>query len=887
LLGKVFENLLASYNEDTKTTARKSTGSFYTPREIVAYMVDETLLAYLQEQVPDVGEEKLRTLLKPADIESDLQLSDLQKEALIRAIENVRVLDPACGSGAFPMGMLQRLVSLLAKLDPKNITFKQQRLIKAERDLQRAREMEDEEIRKKAVEDAEDRIKDIKHSFDDRYHELDFARKLYLIEDCIYGVDIQPIAVQIAKLRFFITLIVDQKTDRKAPNQGVRPLPNLETKLVAANSLLPLAHSAQLGFGDYTVERLREELRQVRHDYFQAKDPTRKAECRANDEQLRKQISGALQSAGWPPTSAEKLAAWNPYDPNTYADFFEPKWMFGGQTRSFRPAHNTVLGSFSFVNEVNGQMELSTASQSSEADWLFDIVLGNPPYVRQEQIKELKPLLKPVYECYTGTADLYVYFYERGINLLRPGGAFAFITSNKWMRSSYGEGLRNWLSKNTTLSKLIDFGDEPIFTAIAYPCIVILTKNKLPKNYQQSSNEITVLNWQSSWDTANFLEVLGRESFRLPQKELTTGSWQITGQNERSLLEEIKYQNILFGEYVNNRFYRGITTGLNEAFVLDQVVHDEILRENPLSEKILKPYLRGRDIKRWTYDFADLWLLFIPWHFPLHEDNSIRGASMKAEFALSEQYPAIYQHLSKYKNALENRNKSETGIRYEWYALQRWGADYWSEFERPKIIFPDIARKPEFTYDTNNHFLGNTMYLIPTGEKWLLSVLNSPVIHWYYKRISSQIQNGFLRFISQTVSKIPVPHAAEEQRRNITKIVDCILTLSNFGKREQIYISAFENLLNGLVYALYFPKELGTANIPIFEIISKSNLPNISSIPKDEQLSVIYELHEKLFQYDHPIRSALFSLRGIDFVRIIEEETNIVIEVAPDETKED
>src|SRR5262249_825397 len=245
LLGKVFENLLASYNEDTKTTARKATGSFYTPREIVHYMVDEALIAYLVNQINGTGnqaklETRLRELFTASTSDFRNPFSQQETNVLIAAIDHVKILDPACGSGAFPMGALQRLVDLLNKLDSNNRRWKEQQRARAEQDRELAERMQDEVNRENALRDVEARIADIERSFDTQFHELDFARKLYLVENCIYGVDIQPIACQIAKLRFFISLIVDQKVDPNAQNFGVRPLPNLETKIVAADTLVGL-----------------------------------------------------------------------------------------------------------------------------------------------------------------------------------------------------------------------------------------------------------------------------------------------------------------------------------------------------------------------------------------------------------------------------------------------------------------------------------------------------------------------------------------------------------------------------------------------------------------------------------------------------------------------
>ena len=229
LLGRVFENLLASYNPETQTTARKQTGSFYTPREIVNYMVDESLKAYLKQKLED------ETGIKPEDAEAGLEIlftytekehafTAKESKVLIAAIDNCKILDPACGSGAFPMGVLHKLVHILHKLDPQNEKWK-------ERQISRARQLDDPAIREKTIEDIESAFAN---------NELDYGRKLYLIENCIYGVDIQPIAVQIAKLRFFISLVVDQKKNSSRKNLGILSLPNLETKFVAANTLIGL-----------------------------------------------------------------------------------------------------------------------------------------------------------------------------------------------------------------------------------------------------------------------------------------------------------------------------------------------------------------------------------------------------------------------------------------------------------------------------------------------------------------------------------------------------------------------------------------------------------------------------------------------------------------------
>jgi hypothetical protein len=226
-----------------------------------------------------------------------------------------------------------------------------------------------------------------------------------------------------------------------------------------------------------------------------------------------------------------------------------------------------------------------------------------------------------------------------------------------------------------------------------------------------------------------------------------------------------------------------------------------LIAEHASSAELLKPLVRGRDVKRWRVESQDLWFIFVPWHFPLHEDTSIAGASKKAEGEFEKRYPAIFQHLKKFKQALSARNKAETGVRYEWYALQRCAADYWQEFEKSKIVFPDIAQGTEFAYDEDSHFLGNTLYLLPTNEKWLLGLLNSKAIFWFYTKVSAQIRGGFVRFIAQYVSQIPIPAATPQQQAAIARVVERILAAKQADAAADV--SALEAEIDGLVYGLY------------------------------------------------------------------------------------
>ena len=294
LLGKVFENLLASYNPETKTTARKQTGSFYTPREIVNYMVDESLIEYLKQNTvikTDDFDSRLRNLFSYND--EGNPLNSKETDELIEAINNAKILDPACGSGAFPMGVLHKMVHLLQKLDPGNVKWKAQQKEKIignqikelEKDKKAIAGLSDKAVREKAIQAVDERLKEIDEIFESKNNFDDYARKLYLIENCIYCIDIQPIAVQISKLRFFISLIIDQDKDSKKDNLGFRSLPNLETKFVAANTLISLEiPTTDLFSENNPIKVLQEELKATRHEYFNAKTRKEKRRIQQQDK---------------------------------------------------------------------------------------------------------------------------------------------------------------------------------------------------------------------------------------------------------------------------------------------------------------------------------------------------------------------------------------------------------------------------------------------------------------------------------------------------------------------------------------------------------------------------------------------------------------------------
>ena len=596
LLGKVFENLLAAYNPETQTTARKLTGSFYTPREIVNYMTDESLISYFKSTLIACCEFKstLSATTPPSQlnlsgqtepvqtrldmqkkalskkqkvlIESNLRhlityndephrFSDEESEQLIKAIDDLKILDPACGSGEFPMGILRKLVFILGKLDPGNDQWRQRQIARVETTIETAEKIDDSTIRENTIRDLEREIDNINEAFE--RNELDYGRKLYLIENCIYGVDIQPIAVQISKLRFFISLIVDQKIDNSRENRGVRPLPNLETKFVAANTLLSVDKPAQISFRNPQIDLKEKELAEVRRKHFIARTPRTKAKYRDQDDLIRAEISKLLKLDGFPSETTEKIAYWNPYDQNTTADWFDAEWMFG-------------------ITEG------------------FDVVIGNPPYVRQEKIKALKPALKKRYACYTGTSDLYVYFYERGLELLKVSGIQTFICSNSWLDVNYGAPLQKYLLENTSGAVICHSEASREFESADINTIVSILQN----GSHDADSHIRFITFKTFIGDSSLENRRERRRTYAELKQDGRRNGKYTGDKWGgkylrapdiywTLLEKGKDKLVRLADIAEVRY--GIKTGANEFFYLD----DEQIETWGIEAKFLRPFLKS------------------------------------------------------------------------------------------------------------------------------------------------------------------------------------------------------------------------------------------------------------------------------------------------------
>lgn len=762
LLGKVFENLLASYNPETATSARKATGSYYTPREIVDYMVETSVLEYLKEKLPNVPEEKIKLLISYSD--NVPEFSEDEKQLIISIIDEIKIIDPACGSGAFPMGILQRLVYVLQKLDLDNKYWHELQFNKAVNESQ-------EVFRKTNKKEREERLKEINEIFDESINFPDYSRKLYLIENCIYGVDIQTIAIQISKLRFFISLVIDQKIDKSRENFGIRPLPNLETKFVAANTLIMLDETQHLANTD-EVEKLKDEIKDIRHEYFYAKTRDEKLNCQRKDKELRELLAATLKSLKFSAGSAEKIANFDLFDQNTHADWFDPEWMFGVKSG-------------------------------------FDIVIGNPPYIQLQKAFNQKmkyaDLYKNLnYETFDRMGDIYCLFYERGVQLLKLNGHLCYISSNKWMRAGYGEKLRKFFLKYNP-KVLVDLGPN-VFESSTVDTNILLIQKSENKNKLKA---VTIN--ESKKNNIKIAEILKDNGVAL--FKLSKDAWFIGSDAEQRLKEKIERIGKPLKDW-NVNIYYGIKTGLNEAFIIDNAKREEILKncrdseERKRTEAIIKPILRGRDIKRYYYEWAGLWVIGT---FPALNLNIENYPALKKYFLDNFDIRQLEQSGKKYPELGFDARKM-TGNK--WFETQDQIA-YHSEFEKEKVVWTPVNSEYSFAIIPSGVYFVNSVFMI-TGSKikMFCGIFNSIFIRYYLTFLFSS-EEEYTYASKEIMKKIPLPSITSSNEQLVTQIellVDKIITAKK--QNPQADTSALEREIDNLVYKLY---DLTPAEINIIE----------------------------------------------------------------------
>ncbi len=759
-------------------------GSFYTPSFITMYMCRETIRRAIVQKFNEVKGWNCQSL-------DNLYERIEDKREANTIINSLKICDPAVGSGHFLVSALNEIIAIKSELrvllDTSGKSLKDYRV----------------EVRndKLLVYDDEGTLFAYhpQNKEKQRVQQALFHEKQTIIEGCLFGVDINPNSVTICQLRLWIELL---KNAYYREDGNLETLPNIDINIKCGNSLI-----SRFGL-DVDVKQVLqkqkfsiEEYRNAVQTYRNAENKEQKREMETLIAKIKAGFSANLLISDPKKVKLRQLQGELYNLENQGLLFEETKTEQKAREKKVTKLNNEIDKLTAEIADIESGKLYNNALEwrfefpevlNDNGDFVgFDVVIGNPPYIRQEEIKELKPTLQESYQCYTGVADLFVYFYELGLNLLKPKGHLTYISSNKYFRAGYGEKLRQLLGDSTTIYNLIDFGDFPVFEeAIAYPSIITLSKNK------SKNNQFQALSWDETkkQDIARFATVLEQDRLIIAQENLKPDGWRLESSQILDLLAKLRNAGQPLGEYVEGRFYYGIKTGFNEAFVIDRATRDRLINEHPSSAEVIKPFLRGRDVKRWCVDFAEQYLIKIessenkehPWS---------KLSEQEAEKIFDETYPAIYKHFSQFRKSLIKR--CDQG-RFFWELRS---CIYWQEFEQPKIIYPDIAQKAEFSYDLDNLHLSNTLYLLPTKELWILGMLNSQLIFWVYNSISPQIRGGFLRFIAQYVSQIPIINATESQRTAIEKLVKKCLDAKKDDPNADT--SELEKQIDHLVYKLY------------------------------------------------------------------------------------
>ncbi|TXI75883.1 MAG: hypothetical protein E6Q43_02850, partial [Dokdonella sp.] len=743
--------------------------------------------------------------------ETQHAFSPAESHALIAAIDALNILDPACGSGAYPMGILHKLVFVLGKLDPNNQQWHARQIAKAET-------IEDAQARDSA-------IAAINADFAD--NALDYGRKLYLIENCIYGVDIQPIAIQIAKLRFFISLICDQKTHAdKARNLGIRPLPNLETKFVAADSLLaldPTGSSASMADSDQ-IKALKVQLAGVRHRYFSAQSRDEKNRLRKQDDKLRRQILDALTQLGFGSEIERRRVEWNPYDHHAVASFFEPVTMFGPRLQQG-----------------------------------FDVVIGNPPYI---QIQKFDAAHKQAwqaqhYSTYAATGDVYCLFYERGLRLLKDGGQLSYITSNKWMRAGYGEALRKFLAKDVDTVSVLDFGMAQNFgAATTYTCIVhaIQRKSTAATSACYVTNDVAAMHDPGAYLANN----------AVTRGDFGADSWVLLSSERYAIKQAAEAQGVPLERWHLQINY-GIKTGCNEAFYITEAQRDALIAQDPKCAELIVPLLRGRYVDRYA----------TTWH-QLSDEKWMIATFPSLDLAFEDLPRPIQKHLANHERELKPKPRGWAGSNwpgrkagaYEWFETQD-AISYREEFKKPKIIYPNMTKYLPFYLDTEEHFFGNQKCFIITAEDeslpYLVAVLNSSLFRCCFKDNFPELMGNTYELSKIFMDKVPIkkPDAAQ------AALFEALVPLVQAAKAQAqtrddkacVLAGDFlTEVIDACVMELYFAQHMAERKLAITAAVRALLPANVATMSQAEQAEAALAFHRTANASNHPIRNILLRI---------------------------
>ena len=764
-------------------------GSFFTPGFITMYMCRETIRsAVVQKFNSDKGWD-CRTI-------TELYNKIDDKQDANRIVDSLKICDPAVGSGHFLVSALNEIIALKSEL--KILMDDEGKVLRSY-----TLEVSNDEL---VITDDNGELFEYKpqNAESQRVQKTLFHEKQTLIENCLFGVDINPNSVKICRLRLWIELL---KNAYYKPDGALETLPNIDINIKTGNSLisryaLDVDLKQALKKSGLSVEAYRNAVSTYRN--AESKDVKREMEMLISE--IKRAFRTEIMFNDRKLLRLNKLKAdLSVEQEDLFADEAIRQQRAKQREKDLKELAKLeqevadIQNNKVFENAFEWRFEFPEALNENGDFVGFDVVLGNPPYIRQEAISPLKAQLQERFETYHGSADLYVYFVELGVKLLSKRGKFSFIIANKWMRSSYGKPLRTWL-KTKRLEQIIDYGDLPVFEeATTYPCILSVDKGEPSETLHVVKMEELAFDQLRDYVQTN--------RYEQTQAELDDEGWSLANQDVQKVLDKLNKVGVPLEEYVDGKIYFGIKTGLNAAFVIDSKTREKLIADDKNSAECIKLFPKGKAVTRYETPTSDQYLIFFPngW-----TDFASKDVDNKWEW-LEAQFPAIAAHLRPFEE--DARKRTDRGA--YWWELR--SCSYYEEFEKPKIIYSSVSQHGDFTFDNSGIYFDKTCYFIGKDDKYLLGLLNSSTLFFHFASIGVERRGGYFEYLSQYVKQLPIRTidfsnpADQTAHDRMTQMVDAMLDLHKQKAAAsgdalaalEARIIKLDASIDTLVYALY------------------------------------------------------------------------------------
>lgn len=786
VLGKVFEKI-NGYKD----------GSVFTPAFITMYMCKQSIRLAVVEKFNETKKWNIK------EFKQLYNKIDDKKEAN-EIINSLRICDPAVGSGHFLVSALNEIIAVKSELgiliDEKGKTLRDYEI-----------EIVNDEL---IITDENGNIiaYNPKNIESNRVQKTLFQEKQTIIENCLFGVDINPNSVKICRLRLWIELLKNAYYKEDTNFLELETLPNIDINIKCGNSLLSrykldsdlkpaLKKSNKWNIESYKI---------AVHSYHSAKNKEDKKEFIKLIKEIKENFESSFVNTDPRRTKLSSLRGQiavlenkkelgNLFEKLKEKDISESVAKLKKQLLKLETEVEEVKSNVIYKNAFEWRFEFPEVLSNDGEFEGFDLIIGNPPYIRHEEIKHLKPQLEKDFAVYNSSADILTYFFELGNKILRPKGGLSFIVSNKFFKVSYGDNLRSYLIQNTLLQQIIEFDKVNVFDeATVKAAIIQFKKEKLSKTFTY----LDVLTMPENLET-----VVKEKVKEYEQALFNNGQWIFQSENLWKIYHKINEYGTALSDW-DLKISRGLLTGFNEAFLLDEETKNRLIKEDKNSEKIIKRLIRGREVEKYEANFQNTYLIFIPKGYTIKRNLSKNDSNYVSEptprygnmdfddawYWLKENYPAVAKHLVPFKASAEKRQDKGD----YWWELR--ACDYYDNFEKPKLIWKRIGSRLRFSYDESGTYtLDSTC--IATGKhlKYLVGVLNSKLIEHELNRFAPKTGTGDLIISVQALSPLQIPIPTPEQETKMNELVDKIIAQKKKGEDTK----ANEKLINKMVYKLY------------------------------------------------------------------------------------